>query len=363
MASIDKRPDGRYRARWREYPGGPQRTKSFRRKVDAEQHLVMVRHDLLSGAYIDPSRARVTVEQFYSSWSSRQPWRASSRASVGSLFEHHVLPQLGDRPLGTIRRGDVETWAAGLDLSGSTARLAVQYLGTLFEAAVQDGFVAKNPVRGAKRPRVDTTPAVPYTAEELARLREAAPPWFRVAVTLGASCGLRQAEAAGLTADRIDFLGRRLTVDRQLVTPSAGEPTLGPPKTQRSYRTVPLADVALEDLASHLEQHGTGKDGLVLHEDGQPVRRQRVGQVWRSLRRRADLPEAQFHTCRHTFASVLMSGGVGVAAAADYLGHSPAVLLRTYAHLIPADHDRARAVVQAAFAPRAEDFLRTSGAS
>jgi len=40
---------------------------------------------------------------------------------------------------------------------------------------------------------------------------------------------------------------------------------------------------------------------------------------------------------------------VSVAAAADYLSHSPAVLLSTYAHLMPADHDRARSVVQSAF--------------
>jgi hypothetical protein len=46
---------------------------------------------------------------------------------------------------------------------------------------------------------------------------------------------------------------------------------------------------------------------------------------------------------------VLLSGGVSVAAAAQYLGHSPAVLLGTYAHLMPADHDRARAAVEAAF--------------
>jgi len=39
------------------------------------------------------------------------------------------------------------------------------------------------------------------------------------------------------------------------------------------------------------------------------------------------------------------------------------VLLRTYAHLLPADHDRARAVVQAAFADPAEDFLRTEAAT
>lgn len=36
MASVDRRSDGTYRARWREFPGDPQRTKHFRRKVDAE---------------------------------------------------------------------------------------------------------------------------------------------------------------------------------------------------------------------------------------------------------------------------------------------------------------------------------------
>jgi hypothetical protein len=40
---------------------------------------------------------------------------------------------------------------------------------------------------------------------------------------------------------------------------------------------------------------------------------------------------------------------VSVAAAAEYLGHSPSVLLATYAHLMPADHERAQSVVQSAF--------------
>lgn len=49
MASVDKRPDGRYRARWREYPNGPQRTKTFARKRDAELFLADVQHRLLAG--------------------------------------------------------------------------------------------------------------------------------------------------------------------------------------------------------------------------------------------------------------------------------------------------------------------------
>ncbi|MGI8751210.1 MAG: tyrosine-type recombinase/integrase [Acidimicrobiales bacterium] len=359
MASVEKRPGGRWRARWREFPGSPQRTKSFTRKVDAERHVVKVQHDLMVGAYIDPTRSKTTVEDYYRVWSARQPWRESTRAGRSSVFDVHVLPALGARPLGTIRRGDIEAWAAGLTLSASTAGQAVSYLATMLEAALADRLLVTNPARGVKRPSVDTAPIIPFTPDELDRLRDASLPWFRVALTLGASCGLRQAEATGLTVDRIDFLRRELTVDRQLLTSAAGGASFGPPKTSRSYRTVPLADGPLADLARHLETHGADADGLVLHEAGQAVRRQRFGAVWRSLRARADLPAARFHDTRHTFASVLLSGGVPVAAAADYLGHTPSVLLKTYAHLAPADHDRARSVVQAAFARSAEDSLRT----
>lgn len=161
-------------------------------------------------------------------------------------------------------------------------------------------------------------------------------------------------EAAGLTADRVDFLRRTVTIDRQLVTPPAGEPVFGPPKTQRSYRTIPLASVAIDGIARHIKTFGTGSDGLVLHEDGRRVRRQRFGQVWRQVRRRADLPAARFHNTRHTFAAVLLSGAVSVAAVAEYMGHRPVTLLKVYTHLIPGDHDRARDVVQAAFGAQSE---------
>jgi integrase len=271
---------------------------------------------------------------------------------VTSLFTCHVLPKLGRRQVASLRRGEIEAWAAGLPLAARTARQTANYLSTMLDAAVADGLIARNPAHGSKRPRVDVEPVVPFTDAEVDALRAATPAWFAVALTLGLGAGLRQSEASGLTADRIDFLRRTLTVDRQLVTPStAAEPTFGPPKTKRSYRTIPLADPVLEELAHHLERHGTGRDGLLLHGvDGRPIRRQWFGDVWRTVRDRAGLPDARFHDTRHTYASVLLSGGVSVAAAAEYLGHSPAVLLGVYAHLMPAEHDRARSAVAAAFA-------------
>ncbi len=72
MASTDKRPNGGWRARWREYPGGPQKTRSFDRKVEAERFLVDVQHRLLSGTYVAPEHARTTVDVYAEAYMARQ---------------------------------------------------------------------------------------------------------------------------------------------------------------------------------------------------------------------------------------------------------------------------------------------------
>ena len=115
MASIDKRPDGKWRARWREYPSGPQLTKSFARKVDAERHLVGVQHDLATGAYVTPTDAQVTLGAYVKVHLARQPWRSSTAAAAGNALERHALGFFGDRPLGSIRKADVQAFVTGLD--------------------------------------------------------------------------------------------------------------------------------------------------------------------------------------------------------------------------------------------------------
>jgi hypothetical protein len=51
MASIERRPNGRWRARYRLHPGRPQRARHFDRKVDAERFLTRVQGQLLDGSY------------------------------------------------------------------------------------------------------------------------------------------------------------------------------------------------------------------------------------------------------------------------------------------------------------------------
>jgi integrase len=364
MASVDRRQDGRWRARWREYPGGPQRAKHFDRKIDADRFLVKLQHDLMTGSYIDPRQAQTPLLAYAEKWLERMrpTWRTTTAASVENSARLHILPVLGSRQIAAIKRSDIEAWAAALKLSPATVATVRQHLGQLLTAAVEDGLIARNPAAGAKMPKNETARPEPVPAPVIEAITEALPSWARVAVPLGLGAGLRQGEATGLTVDRVHFLRRSLRVDRQLVTIESARPELGPTKTVQSNRTIPLAAFVGDAVSAHLAEHGSGDLGVILHlPDGRPIGRNRFGRIWRAARTKAEADHVDFHDLRHTFASTLLSEGVSVRAVAEWMGHaSPMVTLNTYSHMMPVDEDRARGVLDRALGARAgEDVLRT----
>jgi integrase len=173
-------------------------------------------------------------------------------------------------------------------------------------------------------------------------------------VHLAAGTGLRQGEAFGLTLDRVDFLRRRVRVDRQLVQVGSGAPAFGPPKTAASVRTVPMADVTLQALARHLEAYPVDGPGALVftRADGGALRRNRFGEVWSKARASAGLgADRTFHDLRHFYASLLIHHGESVKVVQARLGHASASeTLDTYSHLWPDSEDRTRDAVAAAWA-------------
>ena len=173
-------------------------------------------------------------------------------------------------------------------------------------------------------------------------------------VPLAVGSGLRQGEASGLTADRVDFLRRTLRVDRSR--------KLAEPKTASGHRTVPLATVVANALAEHLAEHPAKPGQLVIRSPaGDPLDLNRFGYHWRLATEEAGMGGLRYHDLRHTFASLLLSRGVSVKAVAEWLGHaSPVVTLNTYAHVMPTDEDLGRRVLDQVLVPDAEDQLRTT---
>jgi integrase len=247
---------------------------------------------------------------------------------------------------------------------GARGGVVHRILAGIFKAAVRDRRIVASPCEGTRLPKVHRPQVEPMSLEAVEALTHAVPDRYRALVILAAGTGLRQGEAFGLTVDRVDFLRRQLTVDRQLVTMPDRAPYLAPPKTQASVRVIPLPQVVLNGLAAHLAAW-PADEYVFTTELGAPIRRTAFSaRVWQPSVKAARLPRSvTFHALRHFYASLLIRHGESVKTVQARLGHaSAAETLDTYSHLWPDSDDRTRAAVDSVLL-RAEDRLRTAGES
>ena len=350
MASIDRTPSG-WKARWRT-PDGAARSKAFARKIDAERHLTAVEHSKLVGGYVDPRAGRITFREHAEAWRASQPHREQTAASTETYLRLHAYSVFGDRPIGSIRRSELQAWSKGLSttLAPSTVVTVCQKVNAVFAAAVADRVIPANPCTGLRLPRADGKQVHPISHSQVVAMAEAVPARYRALIVAGAGTGMRQGELLGLTVDRIDFLRRTLRIDRQMVTTVGAQPHFAPTKTTASVRSIPVPSIVLEEITGHLQAYGAGPDGVVFTaEDGGPIRRNHAGRIWRAAAKRAGVEGRSFHDLRHYCASVLIDSGASVKVVQHHLGHAKASqTLDVYSHLWPEDEDRTRTVLEGA---------------
>lgn len=349
MASIDKRPGGGYRARWREFPGGPQKSRQFQRKADAQRFLDVIRGDLARGNYIDPDAGRILFKEYAEEWRAAQVHRRGTASSTESYLRLHAYPTLGNRPIAAIRRSEIQGWVKDRSeaLSPASVELVYRWVATIFKAAVGDRIIASSPCIRIALPKRPPTEVEPLAVEAVDALAEAIPARYRALVVFAAGTGLRQGECFGLTVDRVDFLRKQVRIDQQLTHAVGGVPQFGPLKTQGSYRTVPLPMVVADALAAHLAEFGEGPERLVFtNSRGGPLRRGPFNEVWHRAADDVLPPGSTFHDLRHFYASLLIAHGCSVKAVQKRLGHQSAVeTLDTYSHLWPDSDDETREAV------------------
>lgn len=338
MASIQKRPNGSWRARYRD-AAKREHSRHFRRKIDAQRWLDSVASQMLAGTYVDPSLSKVTVGAWSRRWLAGQvQLKASTAARYEGILRVHVWPTWERVPLRAVKHADVGEWVSRLSasgLSGSTVRHAHRVLSLVLDLAVRDGRIPRNPAERVRLPRANKPEKRFLTHEQVTALAEAAGESGLV-IRLLAYCGLRFGELAALRVKRVDLLRRRMIV-AESVTEVAGKAVFGTPKTHQ-VRSVPIPRSLLAAMKHQVA--GKSPDDLVFTSpEGQVLR---IGnwrhRVFDPAVKRAGLDGLTPHELRHTAASLAVSAGANVKAVQRLLGHaSAAMTLDVYSGLFEDD--------------------------
>lgn len=338
MSSIEKTEHGTYRVRYRT-PDGRSRSKSFKRRADADAFAATVETSKLQGTYTDPSLGKTR----FGDWAkhvqdSRINLAPTTRARDDSYFRSLILPYFADEPLARVNPVQVQKWVNTLvaeEYAPGTIRKAYQLLSAVFNSAVNSDLIPRSPCRGIKLPKDVKEEMRFLSAEEVEQLADAIDPRYRALVLTGAYAGLRPGELFGLKVNRLDMLRRQLKVVEAL-TEVSGKIRLGPPKSKASKRTVTMPEFLVEELAQHLAQY-LDPDGWVFSAPhGGPVRRTNFRRrFWMPAVRTSVGEPMRSHDLRHTHAALLIAQGVHVKVLQDRLGHaSITTTLDTYGHLM-----------------------------
>lgn len=366
MANIQKRSNGKWRARYRD-SADKEHAQHFARKVDAQAWLDSVTTAVKTGAYVDPDRSRMTTGSLAEQWlAGKVNLKPSTHALYESILSTHVLPRWSDVPLTRVEHGGIQTWVAGMVASGlspSHVRDIVGVLSGVLRLAVRDRRLPSNAAVGVDLPRIRKKRRRYLSASQVEGLANAAGPNGRLVVLILAYCGLRWCELAALRVGSVDFLRRRVAVS-EAMTEVHGRLVWGTPKSHEA-RSVPIPRILIEDLAAQVADKS--RDDLVFTTaSGAPLRNRNARRCWFD-EAAAAIGESGLtpHELRHTAASLAVSTGAHVKSVQAMLGHaSAAMTLDTYADLFDDDldavADRLDAVARAARGLLA-DSLRTGG--
>jgi integrase len=364
VSSIQKRPDGRWRARYRDETGR-EHARHFTRKVDGQRWLDEQTAAIVTGQFVDPRAGKVTFAGYFADRSQRQVWTAGTVRAMDLAARSATF---ADVPLKALRRSHVEQWVKAMQTRGlapGTIRTRTNNVRSVLRAAVRDRVIPADPSEGVTLPRVRKAAAAMRlpTPDEVGRLLEAADPRFRAFLALAAFAGLRLGEAAAVQVGDVNFLGRTPQVSRQVQRAGGGEVEIRAPK-YGSERTVYLAAELVELLAGHVAAHRPGGDPRRWLFEGEgggnPPHQNTVGYWWRKTCRDAGVDGLKLHDMRHYFASGLIAQGCDVVTVQRALGHGSAtVTLNTYSHLWPPAEDRTRTAAAALMAETLADPVRT----
>lgn len=349
MAYYTRLPSGKWNVQVY-HPSGRRLTKTDALKSVLKAWANETEAAIKRGDWIDPRAGKVTVADWYETWSATRRVQESTALRDASRWRCHVEPQWATWPLSSITYMACEAWVGDMHSRGVSAHTiaqAVRILRGMLDAAVRERIIASNPMSLVKLP----TPGkhidrVVTTAEET-RLIAAAEDlgWPDVACLIAffLGTGLRFGEAAGLYRRNVNLFRREVIAGADTLPKNSRQTKKGAKTEAGTGRPVPLTDELAHRLVVHLASHEAdlvfvSRQHTPLHYDNFRDRH------WLRVVEAARIPDPAptMHDLRHTYGTRLAERRVPPHEIAALLGHSRLASTERYLHAGEVRLDRAR---------------------
>lgn len=219
-------------------------------------------------------------------------------------------------------------------------------LSSIFKKGVQWGLINENPCSRAEHPKAEEIDVRVLTEEEIPKLLDAlsdAPPQYSVITQLALLLGARRGEICALRWSDIDFEKGTLSIERTVQSIPGIGLVFNTPKTRRGKRCLRIGADCVELLQEYrryqkAERFRIGsawvrkvtlENGKVADNDmlftkwnGEPIDPDIISSWFPKFLEAHNLPDVNFHSLRHSNASILIAAHVPITTVSGRLGHA-----------------------------------------
>lgn len=269
-------------------------------------------------------------------------------------IENHIKPNLGRYKLKLITPLIIQKFLndkSKENYSSGTIRVIKGVLNNSFKMAVYPyKFIKENPMFYIKVPKnaienKENNKLKIITLDEFNTIvkKYNKEHYMNIVLNIGFSTGMRAGEVLGLRWEDIDFKNKIIKVRHTLIDKGNGIFELTTPKTDSSVRDIQIGDSLIKSLKEKkIEQkelklkYGQwyfDSDWVCTKKNGSQVTLHSLKNMSRVINRELGI-DFNFHSLRHTHATMLLEAGANIKDIQKRLGHNKiATTMDTYSHV------------------------------